>query len=84
MGGYVKLSDVEAALDGSIFSVPRDKLRVFGHVTLEVKTRARPEELENDLAAMEFVSVGESKTDQDVLLVTVDMPYWRSFGAEMD
>jgi hypothetical protein len=91
---HVALGDVEAALKGSEFSVPRDKLRLFGHVTLEIDAgEAAPGELIADLAAIDFLSVEESKSDKGVLRVTVDMPYpatadrvheeWTSFRDEV-
>src|SRR5262245_47964000 len=76
MGSDVRLSDVTAALKGSQFSVPQDKLRFFGHVILEIDpAKAAPKALLADLKALNFVSVGESKSDKDLLLVTLDMPY---------
>jgi hypothetical protein len=79
----VKLSEIDAALKGSAFSVPRDKLRLFGHVILAVDNRsAPPKELMTELEAMEYVSVAESKRAKGLLLVTVDMPYPRHFGKQ--
>lgn len=76
MGSDVRLSDVTSALEGSGASVPLDKLRFFGHVILEIESPAasRPALLA-DLAALNCVSVAQSKADKDRLLVTVDMPY---------
>ena len=90
----VALSDVEAVLKGSKFSVPRDKLHLFGHVTLEIDAgKAAAEKLTSDLAAIDFVSVEESKSDKGILRVTVDMPYpatadrvhqeWKSLSDEV-
>ncbi|HZN34454.1 MAG TPA: hypothetical protein VFB80_11570, partial [Pirellulaceae bacterium] len=76
MGSDVRLADVTAALKGSQFSVPQDKLHFFGHVILEIDPqKASPKALLADLEAMNFVSVDESKAGKDLLLVTVDMPY---------
>jgi hypothetical protein len=79
----VRLSEVEAALAGSPFSVPRDRLRLFGHVTLEVENgAAKHDKLTGDLGALKYVSVGESDNGKGVLLVTVDMPYPEDAGRE--
>lgn len=76
MGEDVGLGEVEAAVKGSPFSVPRDKLRLFGHVILQIDARkATPKQLLADLEALDYVSVAESKDKEDLLLVTVDMPY---------
>lgn len=72
----VALSDVEAALNGSEFSIPKKKLRLFGHVELQIDPRgASADKLIAELAKVDHVSVAESKSDQGRLLVTVDMPY---------
>src|SRR5688572_30395535 len=44
MGKDVRLSDVETALRGSGYSVPRDKLRMFGHAILEIEAPAGTED----------------------------------------
>jgi hypothetical protein len=76
MKTHVALSDVEAALQGSGFSVPRNRLRLFGHAILEIDARTPPpKELLADLEALRFVSVGETEDKEDRLLVLVDMPY---------
>jgi hypothetical protein len=76
MGEHVELGDVEAALQGSGFSVPRDRLRLFGHVILKIDARTTsPKELLADLDAMNYVSVAGSDDKEDRLLVTLDMPY---------
>src|SRR5688500_15575268 len=72
----VALSDVEAALQGRDFSIPKNKLRLFGHVELQIDPReAAADKLIADLARMNHVSVAKSNSDQGRLLVTVDMPY---------
>jgi hypothetical protein len=71
----VALSEIEAALKGSEFSVPRDRLRLFGHVTLVIEGRQLPEGLTTDLTALEHVRFGASKQEQRSVLATVDMPY---------
>jgi hypothetical protein len=55
--------------------VPRDRLRLFGHVTLVIEGRQLPEGLTTDLAALEHVRFGESKQEQGGVQATVDMPY---------
>jgi hypothetical protein len=75
MGENVSLNDVESALKGSDFSVPRQKLRLFGHAILEIESAAKPEEVLADLKAVDHVSVAESETAEGRLRVTVDMPY---------
>jgi hypothetical protein len=73
----VALSDVETAFQGSGFSIPRDKLRLFGHVFLEFDIRQAPrKELLADLEALPHLSVFEAEESRDNRLrVLVDMPY---------
>jgi hypothetical protein len=76
LGKPVDLSDVDAALNGSGFSVPQKKLRLFGHVILEVDAGASSaKELLAALETLQNVSVANSAETKDRLLVTVDMPY---------
>jgi hypothetical protein len=76
MGEDVALGDVEAALKDSRFSVPRDRLRLFGHVILEIDARkSTAKELLDGLEALGHVSVGKSENTDGMLLVTLDMPY---------
>jgi hypothetical protein len=76
MGKDVGLREIEQALAGSSFSIPRDRLRLFGHLVLEIDAReASPKELLAALDSMDYVSVEESKTEGELLLVTLDMPY---------
>jgi hypothetical protein len=83
MGGDVRLADVTAALAGSGFSVPQDKLRLFGHVILEIDApAAKRQALLADLKAVQGASVAESKAVKDLLLVTLDMPYPVTSGRE--
>jgi hypothetical protein len=72
---YIALGDIEAALAGSEFSVPRDRLRLFGHAILELNAREASQELLADLEALAHVSVAEQEAAEGRLLVTVDMPY---------
>ncbi len=72
----VALSDMEAALEGSSYSIPRDRLHFFGHLVLEIDAGATPpKEVLASMDALEYISVGESDTEQSRLLLTVDMPY---------
>jgi hypothetical protein len=72
----VALSDLESALEGSSFSIPRDRLHFFGHVVLDIDAGAtQPNDLKAGLKALEYVSVGESETKENRILLTVDMPY---------
>jgi hypothetical protein len=76
MNGDISLGDVEAALKGTKFSVPREKLRLFGHVVLEVDApKAASEKLVSDLDAIKHVSIEKSNTKGGLLEVIVDMPY---------
>jgi hypothetical protein len=76
MGEDVRLADVETALRGSGYFIPRDKLRLFGHVVLEIEApAAESEKLLAALDGLDRVSVAESESQGDNLLVTVDMPY---------
>jgi len=72
----VGLSEVEAALQGSKFSVPRGQLRLFGHVILEIDRKdAAAQDLLSGLKGLSEVSIAETQEKKDRLLVTVDMPY---------
>jgi hypothetical protein len=72
----VALSEVETALEGSSFSIPRERLHFFGYVVLEIDAGASAaKELAAGLDTLEFVSVGETEAKQNRLLLTVDMPY---------
>jgi hypothetical protein len=78
MGEDVRLSQIEAALKGSGFSVPRGRLRFFGHAVLEVETGdAQVNDMLSALEKVDHVSVDQSqlKHEKERLLVTVDMPY---------
>jgi hypothetical protein len=72
----VALSDLESALDGSRFTIPRDRLHFFGHVVLDIDAGATPlDDLKTSLEALAYVAVGSSETEQNRILLTVDMPY---------
>lgn len=79
----VTLSVLDTALKGSPFSIPRDNLRLFGQVVLEVEIgTAAEQKLLTDLKAVKYLSVGESQRDKGVLLLTVVMPFPPHVGAE--
>src|SRR5262249_24449616 len=81
MAKDVSLSDVEAALKGSGFTVPRDKLRLFGHVILEVDAHAAPhDKLAADLGTIKGAVVDKSELKDGLLNVTLEMPYPSSRG----
>jgi hypothetical protein len=72
----VRLSEIEAALKGTEFSIPRDLLRLFGHVILEIDARQTPHKaLLASLEQLDQVSVAESQSENNVFLVTAEMPY---------
>jgi hypothetical protein len=76
MNDDVRLSDVVDAVSESPFSIPQDRLRLFGHVILEID--APPESRSALLAgldALPHVAVEESKTLENLFVVTVDMAY---------
>jgi hypothetical protein len=76
MGKNLGLREIEQALAGSSFSIPRDKLRLFGHVVLEIDAgKAAAKDLLAAIEKMDQVSVEASKGEGELLLVTVDMPY---------
>jgi hypothetical protein len=71
----VRLSEIDAALKGSPFSVARDKLRLFGDVILEVDVQgAAADKLLADLKTQKHVVVSESKREDGKLLVTLTLP----------
>jgi hypothetical protein len=72
----VTLGEVERALKGSSFSIPRDRLRFFGHVVLEIDAgTTAPKDLAAAMDAIEYVSIGELEVKPNRLLLTIDMPY---------
>ena len=75
MGDDVRLSDVEAALRGSDFSMPHKRLHLFGRVILEIDAGTQAKQLLSDLEALDYVSVAETESTKDLLQVTIDMPY---------
>jgi hypothetical protein len=72
----VALGEIEAALKGSAFSIPRDKIKLFGHAILEIDLqKSSSKEITAALDAMDNVSIDDSAVNQGQLLATVQMPY---------
>jgi hypothetical protein len=72
----ISLGDIETALRGSEFSIPRDKIRMFGHVVLDVDTKkSTSKEIVTALDAMEYVGIVETEDYKGRLLITVELPY---------
>jgi hypothetical protein len=72
----VGIGEIEGALKGSEFSVPRDKLRLFGHVILEIEVgKSSAKELVTALGAIANVSIDKVEGDKERLVVTAQMPY---------
>jgi hypothetical protein len=75
-GEDVRLSEIEAALKGSSFSVPRDRIHMFGHVIVELDAKdSSAKALLADLESLRHTLVIESKSDGARLLATIAMPY---------
>ena len=71
----VRLNEIDAALKGSPFSVPRDKMRVFADAVVEIDLRsANADKLIADLKALDHVTVGETKKVGGVLTVALAAP----------
>jgi hypothetical protein len=80
---HVTLGELDAALKESPFTIPRDHLRLFGHVVLEVEIRdASVPKLLDGLKAVKHLTVSESKREAGVQYLTVAMPYPRYSGGE--
>lgn len=71
----VQLSDIDAALEGTGFTVPRDKLRLFSMVTLQVAHALPRDSVIELLAALPGVSVEDSKEEKDLLVLTLETPH---------
>ena len=72
---HVRLAEIDAALKGSAVAVPRDRLRLFGDVILEIDiAQAATEKLLTDLTSIKHASVAESKREGDSLLVQLTLP----------
>jgi hypothetical protein len=76
LGTDVGLADVEAALKGSAFRIPRGKLRLFGHAILHIDGGVEPSrKLLADLDEMGYVSIEGSESKDKLLVVKLDIPY---------
>ena len=75
MSKDVRLSEIEASLEGSEFSIPRDRMHLFGHTVVEFQPQGAAKELATDVGALEFAFVEEAKPEHDALALTVAMPY---------
>jgi hypothetical protein len=81
----VPLGELDAVLKGSAFSIPREKLHLFGHVVLEVEIgEAATDKLLTDLKAVRHFKVEETKRDKGVLLVTAMTLYPPHMGHRTD
>jgi hypothetical protein len=82
-GEPVTLGELDVGLKGSPFTIPREHLRLFGHVMLEVQIgESSVPKLLADLKAVKHLTVSESKREGSVQYVTVAMPYPRYSGGE--
>jgi hypothetical protein len=82
-GGEFPLATLDAALKGSKFSVPRDTLRLFGHVALEVEIGdMQTPKLLADLKAVKYLTVDKTKREKGVLIVSAVMPFPKHMGRE--
>jgi hypothetical protein len=77
IGSEVGLSDIEKALKGTSFSVPREKLHLFGDAILEIDTSTRwPMKLLADLdKRFTYASLAKVDATDGQFLVTINMPY---------
>jgi hypothetical protein len=72
---HVRLAEIDAALKNGPVSVPRDRLRLFGDVILEIDiAEAATEKLLTDLASLKHASMAESKRERETLLVQLNLP----------
>lgn len=72
----VRLSEMEKSLKGTEFSIPRDRMRLFGHVILETKSPSENQAaIEKELDALEYAAVSGDKTENGAGEIIVDMPY---------
>jgi hypothetical protein len=72
----VALSHVTAALEGSSYSIPQDRLHLFGHVILEIGAgEASQKGLLKELKSIPQVSIEQSNSENGLFRVTLDMPY---------
>jgi hypothetical protein len=72
----IALNEIDAALKDTEFSIPREKLRFFGHVVLEIDAdQTAAKTLQHELEETSYVSVVETKSKDGHLHLTVEMPY---------
>jgi hypothetical protein len=72
----IGLAEIEAALQGSEFSIPRERIRLFGHAILEIDPRKVPAtELVAALDAIDNVSIDDVDDRKGLLHATVQAPY---------
>jgi hypothetical protein len=72
----VGLAEVEAALKGSKFAVAQKRLRLFGHVILEIDPqKAAAKDLLARLDEIKEVAIAETTDKEGKLRVTIDLPY---------
>ncbi len=89
-GDSLSLADIDAAFSGSKFSVPRDKICLFGQVTVELACDEAPQKLLDQLASRKNIKVVSSKQVKDRHFVTLSIPFadgftqqlFRSFGKD--
>ena len=71
----LRLAEIDAALQGSQVSIPRNRLRLFGDVILEIDIAgASAEKLLTNLASVRHASVAESKREGRTMLVQLTLP----------
>jgi hypothetical protein len=81
----VSLGELDAALKDTSFSIHRENLHLFGHLTLEMKIdEANAKGLIEELKRMKYVTVEGSECKKERLRVTVVMPYPPFFGSQRD
>ena len=76
MNTDIALSHITAALKGSEFSIPQDRLHFFGHVIFEIGAgEASQQALLKELKSLPQVSIEQSSSVNGLFQVTLDMPY---------
>jgi hypothetical protein len=76
LGDDIRMSDVKTALEERRCSLPLNRLRLFGHVILEVESQPEAQSaLIVGVRDLSEVEVEEWGTESGLLLVTVDMAY---------
>jgi hypothetical protein len=83
--GELDLVKLEAALKAGRFTIPRDKLRPFGEVVLEVEVGAAADaKVLADLKAIKNLTVTQSNRAGGVQVVTAVVPFPPHTGREVD